>query len=384
VDLWQIDAKHLEHLDLVVEAVAAKAREPVKARALFQRDHHLEQLAQAGAPRGTSGELTLQDGRTLAYYLAPVTSPAGERFGSGYYFRDITPEKRAAEEIRAINGRLMEASRQAGMAEVATGILHNVGNVLNSINVSVTLALEHIGKSRAPAVTKAGELAAELARDPALGFANHPRARRLAPLLIELGEVLSAERTRLTGELESVAKNVDHVKQIVSVQNAYAKGGGLVDIASPVDVVEDALQVNAQTLARHDVEIVRSYEDLPPSALDRHRILQILLNLLANAQHAMAQVTGPKQLRVAVARGEPDLLRMSIADNGVGVAPDMLSRIFATGYSTRRDGHGFGLHSAALAAQEMGGRLTCHSDGPGCGASFTLEIPYRPAREALA
>jgi two-component system NtrC family sensor kinase len=59
----------------------------------------------------------------------------------------------------------------------------------------------------------------------------------------------------------------------------------------------------------------------------------------------------------------------------VGIAPENLTRIFSHGFTTRTDGHGFGLHSAALAAQQMGGRLTAQSDGPGRGATFTLELP---------
>ena len=147
------------------------------------------------------------------------------------------------------------------------------------------------------------------------------------------------------------------------------------------DVVADAIQVHSQALARHDIEIVREIEALPPSSVDRHRVLQILLNLLTNAKHAMATNRGPKRLRVAVERPLPERARVLVADDGVGIDPDNLARIFAAGFSTRPDGHGFGLHTSALAAQEMGGRLTCHSDGPGKGACFTLELPFRTAVE---
>jgi two-component system, LuxR family, sensor kinase FixL len=68
-------------------------------------------------------------------------------------------------------------------------------------------------------------------------------------------------------------------------------------------------------------------------------------------------------------------LRITVADNGVGVAPESFSRLFTQGFTTKKEGHGFGLHSSALAAEEMGGTLTCVSEGPGRGAAFTLELP---------
>jgi signal transduction histidine kinase len=267
-------------------------------------------------------------------------------------------------------------------------VLHNVGNVLNSINVSATLVKEYLRVSRAPAVRQAGELMAELTRDPALGLAGHAKARKLAQFMVELGNVVAAEHARVGSEIESLVSNVEHVKHIVQLQNAHAKGGGLLEKLPVQDVVEEGLRMYAQSFARHDIEIERAYQALPPGRIDRHRILQILLNLLANAKHALDRNAGSKRVRIAVEpserAGERAGARVVVADNGVGIATESQERIFAAGFSTRKDGHGFGLHTSALTAREMGGSLVCHSDGPGTGAQFTLEIPFPPSKEHSA
>ena len=75
-------------------------------------------------------------------------------------------------------------------------------------------------------------------------------------------------------------------------------------------------------------------------------------------------------------------MKISYIDNGIGIPADNLTRIFGHGFTTRKEGHGFGLHSGALAAKELGGALTVESDGPGKGATFTLEFPIQRPKGA--
>jgi C4-dicarboxylate-specific signal transduction histidine kinase len=143
-------------------------------------------------------------------------------------------------------------------------------------------------------------------------------------------------------------------------------------------LVEDALRMNAAALTRHDVHVERDYHEAPPVCMEKHSVLQILLNLVNNAKHAVTANQSPeKRLRVRVAHND-DHVSVSLSDNGVGISQDNMTRIFSHGFTTKKDGHGFGLHSGILAAKEMGGRLTVCSDGPGKGATFTLELPLNP------
>ena len=161
------------------------------------------------------------------------------------------------------------------------------------------------------------------------------------------------------------------------MQQSYARISGVKEIINLNELVEDGLRMNEDALHHHQVEVIREFEDVPLVNVDKHPILQILLNLFRNAKHACDESRrDDKQIKVRVAKGD-GRVKISVTDNGVGIAPENLTRIFNHGFTTRRNGHGFGLHSGALAAKEMGGSLTAHSDGPGQGATFTLELPVQ-------
>ena len=162
------------------------------------------------------------------------------------------------------------------------------------------------------------------------------------------------------------------------MQQSYARISGVIETVKITDLVEDALRLNQGALQRHGVGVIREYEDVPPVDVEKHKILQILVNLVRNAKYACDEsVRTDKLMTLRVTRSD-ELIKISIIDNGIGIPPENLTRIFNHGFTTRKEGHGFGLHSAVLAAMEMGGSLTVHSDGPDKGAIFTLELPYKP------
>ena len=164
------------------------------------------------------------------------------------------------------------------------------------------------------------------------------------------------------------------------MQQSYAKASGVIESLSPRELVEDAMKMHAGAYLRHSVHVIREYEETPVVITDKHKVLQILLNLFHNAKYACDE-GGPADKQVVVrikARGQ-DGVAIEIADNGIGIAPEHLTRIFSHGFSTRKEGHGFGLHSASLAAKQLGGTLTAQSEGLGKGATFILEWPIKPS-----
>jgi signal transduction histidine kinase len=169
--------------------------------------------------------------------------------------------------------------------------------------------------------------------------------------------------------------NVEHIKEIVAMQQNYAAFGGVKEMIDVVKLVEDSLRINEGSMSRHRVAVIREFGKVPPLNLDKHKMLQILVNLLRNAKHACDESgRADKRLTVRVANSN-GRITICVMDNGIGIPPENLTRIFNHGFTTRKGGHGFGLHSGALAAREMGGSLTVHSDGLGQGAAFTLELP---------
>ena len=194
-------------------------------------------------------------------------------------------------------------------------------------------------------------------------------------------KVAGLDGGRSTSDAESAATIRDHIKDIVATQQSYAGTASVVEAVQVRDLLEDALRMHAGALTRHQVTVVRQFADLPVLPLDRHRLLQILLNLIGNAKQAMDGVLDRLHritLRVDIADGaEGPRLRICVEDEGEGIAPQHMARLFVHGFTTRKNGHGYGLHSCALAAKEMGGTLTAHSEGPGQGATFTLELPIK-------
>jgi len=194
--------------------------------------------------------------------------------------------------------------------------------------------------------------------------------------LSRLAEHLVAERSQLMEELETLKKNVGHIKDIVTMQQSYAKIVGVVDRISLAELVEDAVRIHAAAFQRHRVNLTREFEELPPVMVDKHKVLQILVNLLRNSKQACdAAGRDEKQIQVRIRRLGPGRVAIDISDNGVGIPPENLTKIFSHGFTTRQGGHGFGLHSSALAAQELGGSLNARSAGANQGATFTLELP---------
>jgi len=289
--------------------------------------------------------------------------------------RDVTERKRAEVELEKTHRQLVDTSRQAGMAEVATGVLHNVGNVLNSVNVSATLLSEQAKKSKISDLAEVVALMEEHSADLAVFITQDPRGRQLLGFLAQLSSHLAVEQTTFLKETEQLRKNVEHIKDIVAMQQSYAKVSGVTETLNISDLVEDALRMNAAALTRHEVEVVREFAEIAPITLDKHKVLQVLVNLIRNAKYACDESGRvDKRMTVRVANGGGQV-RIAIIDNGVGIPPENLTRIFNHGFTTRKEGHGFGLHSGALAAKEMGGSLQVQSAGLGQGATFTLELP---------
>jgi C4-dicarboxylate-specific signal transduction histidine kinase len=170
---------------------------------------------------------------------------------------------------------------------------------------------------------------------------------------------------------------VEHIKSIVSMQQKHARAAGAVEEVAVPQLIDEALRLHAVSFERLGIRIERDYGQVPLVSLDRHNLLQILINLLSNARHALVASSQQDKLLAIRVQCSPEnkLLRIEVADNGVGIAPEHLPRIFSQGFTTKKEGHGFGLHISALAATELKGKLSCSSPGPGQGATFTLELP---------
>jgi predicted ATPase/signal transduction histidine kinase len=287
-------------------------------------------------------------------------------------------EKRVEErtrELRQAQVQLVETARRAGMAEVATDVLHNVGNVLTSAIINVQTMNQTLGSSRLGRLKQSCDLLTEHRQTLADFLTKDRKGARLPDYLSALTEELLREQATLRDGMTAMSKHVEHIRAIVQLQQTYARSTIVTEECDPAHLLEDALSIQMATLKRHGIQVVREFSHVSRIRADKHKVLQILINLISNAKNAMASVPeGQRTLHLRLGK-EGNTIRIQVPDNGMGIAPEVRDRLFSQGFTTRKGGHGLGLHSSALAARMLGGSLSLESEGPGKGATATLELP---------
>ncbi|MEX0643085.1 MAG: CHASE sensor domain-containing protein [Pirellulales bacterium] len=293
--------------------------------------------------------------------------------------KEVAERLRAEKELERVHGELVTSARRAGMAEIATGVLHNVGNVLNSVNVSAEMLSNRLKNSKRGDLDRIVAMLQEHAPDLGEFFTNDEKGKQIPNFLKVLAEHLQAEEQSMVEECHSLTRNVGHIKTIVSTQQSYAGISGMVE---PIDVnalLDDAVRLDSASFERHRIRVVRNYAALPTVLVDKQRLLQIVINLVKNAKESLMEQEERERILTIETKANLDRLIIEVSDTGVGIEKRNMTRIFSHGFTTKVKGHGFGLHRCANAATEIEGSLTAHSDGPLKGARFTLNLPLKAA-----
>jgi signal transduction histidine kinase len=293
--------------------------------------------------------------------------------------REIEERKRTQEELAKVHRELIDAARRAGMAEIATGVLHNVGNALNSVTVSVSTMANQLHESRVSQLGSTVAMFDEHENDLANFLTNDQKGKLVPRFLKALSKQLEDDQDFLVQEVEALTNSIDHIKAIISTQQSYAGYGGLVEPIDVNELLEDAITLNTASYHKHGIRVVKDYGEIPTLLLDKQRLLQIVINLVKNAKEALYdQAEGKKELGIRT-RAVDDRLTIEVTDSGVGIDADNLKKMFSHGFTTKASGHGFGLHSCANAATEMDGSLSVASPGLMQGATFVLNLPLTVA-----
>ncbi|HKE13308.1 MAG TPA: ATP-binding protein [Kofleriaceae bacterium] len=336
------------------------------------------------SPGGAAQELRLRRGDQTVW-VAAQCAPLGQDDDGRTILAlaDISAQKLAIARAEDLGRELMTVSRKAGMAEVSAGVLHNVGNVLNSINISSASVRKQLEGSHLAGLARAARLLEERRGDLA-DFLGSERGKLLPEYLIQAAARLAGEQAAALADVSRVEKGIQHIAAIISTQQSYAKVGDRIEHLHLSQVIEDVLSLNATSFERDELRIARHLDVDPELLADRHKIMQILMNLIGNARHALVEgaVAGERRVEITTRLTGDGRVAVEVADNGVGIAPETLARMFEHGFTTRTTGHGFGLHSSMRAAHDLGGRLSARSDGLGRGATFLLELPLCSKEQA--
>jgi signal transduction histidine kinase len=279
------------------------------------------------------------------------------------------------ERLRDTQARLVDASRQAGRADVAVEVLHSVGNALTSVNVSAALASEVVAKSKANNLPKVVDMLMQHRDDFSAFVRDDPRGQKLPEYLAQLAEVVVRDNRAVAAELQSLTQHVDHIKLIVASQQDRVRPNDVMESFEVSGLLDDALRI--AHYEQQAIEVTRRCDELPLASLDRQKLLQIVIVLLANARDAvMTKQHGDRKITVHARRGGAGELEIAIEDNGCGIDPQNLDKMFNLGFTTKPSGRGMSLHYSACAARELKGNLTAHSAGVGTGAAFLLAVPF--------
>ncbi|MDR4481113.1 MAG: ATP-binding protein [Nitrospira sp.] len=298
---------------------------------------------------------------------------------------EINERKKAQAEREELHQQLMQASRRAGMADVASSVLHNVGNVLNSINVSTDTLLKTLKKPMVGDVCRIASLFHEHQNNLQTFLTQDPKGKQIPSYLGLVAESLSGSHQTIQAELDSLVKKVDHIKHVVLSQQDIAHSGSIRETAVVEELMEQALMMGMPEPEKYGIRVVREYAKAPTIVTDRHQVLQILVNMITNAKNAMVEYPANSHcltVRIQLPADRRGLVRLEVSDTGSGIKAEHISRLFAQGFTTRNAGHGLGLHSAAISAKNLGGAILAQSAGEGRGATFTLDLPLTVAEAA--
>jgi len=290
---------------------------------------------------------------------------------------DINKDKQAEEKIRELNQKLLVTARRAGMSEVATSILHNIGNILNSSNISINVLKENINQSYYPKIIALCSMLQAHRYDMASYLVNDEKGKIIPEYLTALMQRMEQEWERNSTEVNSIDQDLQHIKTIVAMQQIVSGVDGVKEKIYIPELIETALQMSTNKSQERAITFKKFYVDNAYIVTDKSKLLQILVNLIQNAKDAVANNSNEKSPEIIFVVDEyaSDKISILVEDNGVGILAENLTRIFSFGFTTKKNGHGFGLHSCALSAQDMGGALRAESKGMGEGAKFIVTLP---------
>lgn len=299
--------------------------------------------------------------------------------------REITERKRVEKRLFEANQSLIDVAHRAGKAEVATCVIHNVGNVLTNVNVLATSVTSKIQQSRVSGLAKGAELLQSHEGDLAAFLTQDKRGKQLPGYFLELSKCWERESKDLLADLFALSENLQHANKIVDAQQDFAGSTAIMESTSLADLLNKGLSITAAGFERHGIEVETHFENVPRVTMDRHKALQVLVNLLTNAKESFdeSRADQPRKIVLRLILSGPERFRIEVSDNGAGIANQDLTNIFSNGFTTKPNGHGFGLHYSALAVKEMGGSLSVSSDGLGRGATFFIDLPLHLAEAVM-
>jgi len=278
-------------------------------------------------------------------------------------FLDLYRQKHMLKESEA---------RYRDLADFATAVLHNVGNVLNSMNVAGQQVNANLKSSQVGRLVKISQILEENKNNPNF-LLEDPKGKLLPRFLEALSLTLEEERADNIKEMDSIRKYFQLMQDLVSNQQSCSTGQFSPEIFSAELAIQDALEVTRRHLEQSNIQVTLNLEIEKPLLGSRARFIHVMINLIKNAVEAMEEE--PRRIIIDAAEGPRNMIVLNVSDNGCGISEENGKKLFAMGFSTKKRGHGFGLPYCSRTMREMGGSIEAASEGVGRGAIFSICMP---------
>ena len=263
------------------------------------------------------------------------------------------------------------------MAEVARGVLHNAGNVMNSITTATFQIESAVEKSSPDGLEKLVELL-KTEKDLGAFFATDKRANQVLPYLEKILQAQRSYREVMQSEIGVLQSGIGHLSGIIQSQHAFADKPNFVESIDPTCVVNDSINLVNEAFARHGVTLTSEFQTVPSVLVDRNRLTQVILNFLTNAKDALkANDPGNRKIHIELLKlTDGNVVRIRVSDNGPGVPIHLKDKIFSSGFTTKDSGLGHGLHYCAVSAMELGWKIGLDTNLGEFRTIFYLDIPF--------
>jgi signal transduction histidine kinase len=266
------------------------------------------------------------------------------------------------------HNRLADASHAAGMSQVADTVIHNVGNVLTNVNSLIETASDRVEGLRVAPLSK---LAARLRQ----GENRNELVAATPDYLQRLSVELESDQSELAELLQTLHDNVQHIHSVIRDQRQHTLKSIDTKRFSMQEIVDEAVGCCQAKLHQDKIAVEFSPDSDCVVESDRSLLLQIVINLIGNARNAMVESNCEDPVLQLSLRQKENTISLSVRDRGCGMSEETLAKVFNAHFTTRAAGTGLGLHFCAITLKRLGGNIKAHSDGPGKGSTFTIELP---------
>lgn len=291
---------------------------------------------------------------------------------------DITSLKEANEKLYSLQQKFLISAREAGMADIATNVLHNVENILNSINVSIVSIHEQLNNSIINDLQEVSRLLKQHKKTIADYISKDKNGKYIPEFISKIYEKLNSEKIIITNETKSLEVNLSHIRDIITLEQSLSTKMGLTEKTDIPELIKDVLMLTKTRYQATKIQIVTDFSPIKTVIIDREKLFYVLTSLVINAIDSVLESNNHnKKIILRLKQKNDRCFMIQINDTGVGIKHENLKKIFSYEFTTKTRGHGFGLHTSVNYIEELSGSISAESEGENKGATFTLVLPFK-------